>query len=140
MIIVLKLNNWVQKKNKVKKMLNNSTTKIQNKMDNQFRLSICLVNYVNFITSIYMNYYTLNCHSTFYVRMWVIIGELKIFELIRENIFHVFIYLHFWQWAQIAGKLKFYLFQMICVNVCIAQCMNKITSFQPSNLRHHLQQ
>ena len=57
-----------------------------------------------------------------------------------QDVLHIRIDAHGGQWAWIAGKLEFYLLEMIHVDVCIAQGVDEVAGFQTCNLCHHHQQ
>ena len=74
------------------------------------------------------------------VWMRVIIHQLKVFVLEVEDVLHVGINLHLGQWTRLAGELQIHLFQMIEVQVRVADGVNEVAGLQARHLSHHHQQ
>ena len=72
--------------------------------------------------------------------MWVIIHQFKIFVLEVENILHVRINLHFRKWTRLTGELQIHLFQMVEIQVRIADGMHEVACLQTGHLSYHHQQ
>lgn len=69
---------------------------------------------------------------------WIVVFQFEVLVLEVKDGLDVWIYYHARQRTWCARQLEMYLFQVVLVDVCIAQGMDEITGFQASNLCHHL--
>ena len=58
------------------------------------------------------------------MRMWIVIGQFKVFIFEIKYVGYIGIDMHMWQRSGLTGELQLDLFQMVEVNVCITNCMN----------------
>ena len=82
----------------------------------------------------------LNRYFSGNVRPRIVIHQLEVFVFEAEYILYVRINFHLGEWTRLTGELQFYLFQVIQLNMCISQRVDKITRFESGDLCHHLQQ
>ena len=71
------------------------------------------------------------------VRMRFVTHKLEILEFEIEDVFDVGVHVHFRKREEIAGKLFFHLFQMVRVDMRVAERMDEIAGFQAAHLRDH---
>lgn len=69
--------------------------------------------------------------------MRIVAYQFKIFVNKSVDFLHVRIHLHGWQWAGLATELQASLFEVVLIEVQIAESVNEITGFQPADLSHH---
>ena len=74
------------------------------------------------------------------MRMRIIAHQFEIFVFEIQYVLHLRVYLHLWQRAWVTGQLQLHLVQMVQVDMCIAQGVDKITCLQAGHLCHHLEQ
>src|SRR4030067_303320 len=67
----------------------------------------------------------------------VVVQQFKIFELKIEDRAHLGIEAHARQWPRCARQLCARLFEVVAVEVCIAEGMNEIAGFESRHLSHH---
>ena len=73
--------------------------------------------------------YCLNSNFGSNMGMWIIIKKGEIFKFEIKDIFDVRIYFHLRLWEWLAGELEFCLFQVVRVQMCIAECMDELAGF-----------
>ena len=71
------------------------------------------------------------------MRVWVVIFELEVFKLEREEVFHFWIDAHLWKFTRGAGELQLRLFQMIEIKVSVASGVNEFSGLKIAHLCHH---
>src|SRR5690349_21408999 len=69
--------------------------------------------------------------------MELIIFKRKVFKLKIENVFHIRVDTHYGKRIRLVCKLQCSLFEMIIVQMYIAESMNEITGLQVANLGDH---
>ena len=69
--------------------------------------------------------------------MWIVAGELEIFEFEAVDVFDLWIQFHARQWPEITGKLLVRLVEMVFVKMEIAERVNEIARREIDDLRHH---
>ena len=69
--------------------------------------------------------------------MWLVPGELEIFEFEIVNVFDGRIQFHSRQWPAFAGKLLVRLGEVVFVKMEIAERVNEIARRKIDDLRHH---
>ena len=71
------------------------------------------------------------------VRVWVVIFELEVFKLEREEVFHLRIDAHLGKCTRGAGELQLCLFQMIEVKMSVACGVDKLSWLKVTALGHN---
>ena len=79
----------------------------------------------------------LNRNSGWNVRVWVVIFELEVFKLEREEIFHLRIDAHLGKCTRGAGELQLRLFQMIEIKMGVASGVDEFSGLEVAHLCHH---
>lgn len=74
------------------------------------------------------------------VRMRIVILQREILVFEREDILLFGIDTHGRQRTGISGELQFHLFQVVVVDMRVAQSVDEIARFETRHLRHHLKQ
>ena len=72
--------------------------------------------------------------------MWIVVRQLEILILEIEDTFYLRVQCHVRQRTGLTRQLQLDLFQMVVVDVRIAQGMYEIACLQAGYLRHHLEQ
>ena len=70
--------------------------------------------------------------------MRVIAHQFKVLVFKVEEVLHVRVQNHLWQWTRLACQLQLRLLDMVQVQVRIACGVDKVTSLKARHLRHHL--
>lgn len=72
--------------------------------------------------------------------MRIVVLKLEVFVFETEDVLYIGIDTHGGQRTWVAGELQFHLFEVVHVDVCVAQCVDEVSGLQPCHLCHHLQQ
>src|SRR5574344_719896 len=71
---------------------------------------------------------------------WVVVFQFELLVFEVENAFDLRVYFKVRQWPWLPCQLQFHLFNMVLVNVCIAKCVDKVSSLESCDLCYHHQQ
>lgn len=79
----------------------------------------------------------LNCNGSFDVGVGFVIFEREILEFEAENVFYIRVDAHLREGEGFTGKLLLGLFQMVGIEVGVAQSMHEIAKAEAADLRDH---
>jgi len=68
----------------------------------------------------------------------LVINQVEISVLEIENRFDTWVDFHSWQWIRFASQLQLGLFDMVIVQVEIAECVHEFSNFEIANLSDHV--
>ena len=74
------------------------------------------------------------------MRPWVVAFKFEVLVAEAEDVLHVRINLHHWQWTRLTGDLQSGLAEMVKLEMGVASGVDEISWLEACHLSHHLQQ